>query len=681
MDPHSCSLAASSTDTSAVHHRVFDQETFCQACKEALSQKISFTMMEKHGTFRDIVQSGVYCKFCSFIYESFAADIASKTTEEKEQVIELGVSILTANCTTGIDDAVDRIDLRVAIGDGRDALHLRRTFVVVMNRCECFGLLFRGLNRAIWSQSSPIMFKQREATIHGWLEDCRKNHTRCRRASKANVELAVRMLEVRPHKGTIALRLVSTRELDFSKTPYAVLSHCWGKPAITCITTQRNVERYYEKIELSTLAKTFREAVEITCGINIRYLWIDSLCIVQDDKDEWEQEAAKMARIYEDATITISATSAGNSQDGCGITTVFPPAVQLSSKVPSDTNTTLIAIRDSTSGPLEQEVKSILLNSPMNSRAWILQERLLSRRILHATTSLFVWQCATVIETEDGLIHETKATHGPWDILESHIPQHVLTPHPLQYNIRNRWWSWVKQYMERDLSRPEKDHYAAFAGITNHYRNLTGDEPVLGLWKRDLPIHLSWESSKVSRYEWTVSPRKPRCPSWTWITYPHGSVHLERRQDLNLFECIDSPQGFKIYYEAQVIMIETDSTPAALVAEPQYGILTLRGLHHRTLLSRRLNGWRYRACMDVGQDELDEEEREFETFALFAYVEEGRLTVDPPGLRIVGLILEATGKNQNEYRRIGLTNRRVDMLPGTKIEDLLVGITKEIHLT
>lgn len=81
------------------------------------------------------------------------------------------------------------------------------------------------------------------------------------------------------------IRLIETTGL---KGRYCALSHCWGPPdkRPPCTTTE-NEKSHFEGVEIATLPNTFREAIELTRGLGIRYLWIDSLCIRQDDKEHW----------------------------------------------------------------------------------------------------------------------------------------------------------------------------------------------------------------------------------------------------------------------------------------------------------------------------------------------------------------------------------------------------------
>lgn len=99
------------------------------------------------------------------------------------------------------------------------------------------------------------------------------------------------------------------------KESYICLSHCWGdfQPIRTTTT---NIEDHKKSIPWQFLPQTFQDAIDLTRFLSIRYLWIDSLCIIQDDRDDWAKESAAMASVYGNSYLTISATAAANCSKG-----------------------------------------------------------------------------------------------------------------------------------------------------------------------------------------------------------------------------------------------------------------------------------------------------------------------------------------------------------------------------
>ncbi|KAF5675368.1 heterokaryon incompatibility protein [Fusarium circinatum] len=145
--------------------------------------------------------------------------------------------------------------------------------------------------------------------VKSWMRECVQNHSLCQ--SDGEEPLPKRVVDVGPQDGSRAPALyVSQGEIE----PYAALSHCWGKSNLLRTTTATLASRT-QGIECSELSTTFQEAILVTRDLGLRYLWIDSLCIVQDDAADWQEQAMRMGDIYTSACVTISATG---SSDGSG---------------------------------------------------------------------------------------------------------------------------------------------------------------------------------------------------------------------------------------------------------------------------------------------------------------------------------------------------------------------------
>ncbi|KAK5652331.1 hypothetical protein OQA88_10523, partial [Cercophora sp. LCS_1] len=211
-------------------------------------------------------------------------------------------------------------------------------------------------------------------------------------------------------------------------------------------TTKENISALREAIPVSQLPQTFLDAVLVTRSLGIGYLWIDSLCIVQDDMDDWEQESGRMASVYQNAVITLAATHSSDStgglftpfnhkpyhwssDDGCSKTirsedTNIWDAVEIKSSPQLRRYFTLYPsddIRDT-----QQKHPADLVNTgyPLLTRAWVFQERLLSPRVVHFTTTQLAWECRCELWTESHLF--TLDDHGgdgfPAAFTESYEP-------------------------------------------------------------------------------------------------------------------------------------------------------------------------------------------------------------------------------------------------------------------
>jgi hypothetical protein len=111
------------------------------------------------------------------------------------------------------------------------------------------------------------------------------------------------------------VRLVHRNDIS-SGQPFATLSHCWGTSYMPK-ADRSNLHQLVAGIDSSYFMKTFLEAISITRKLGLRYLWIDSLCIIQDDKDDWNNEASLMSLVYRYCFINIAATGSPNPTGGC----------------------------------------------------------------------------------------------------------------------------------------------------------------------------------------------------------------------------------------------------------------------------------------------------------------------------------------------------------------------------
>jgi hypothetical protein len=167
--------------------------------------------------------------------------------------------------------------------------------------------------------------------------------------------------------------------------PYATLSHRWGRqPIIT--TTLATLATREKGVPMASLPRTFRDAAIITRKMNVKYLWIDSLCIIQDSKADWEAEAAKMGDYYRQSLFTISAAGAENGSVGCSMPRdprlVRPCGLDLNfeggggEREASMNFKAHVRPRDDI-GPWWRRTYS-----PLDRRGWVMQERILAPRTL-----------------------------------------------------------------------------------------------------------------------------------------------------------------------------------------------------------------------------------------------------------------------------------------------------------
>lgn len=153
--------------------------------------------------------------------------------------------------------------------------------------------------------------------IAQWMRECLTSHTKrfdIQTVAATRDILPLRLLDLAPDLHTDIIRLESSEPLPFHAV-YVTLSHCWGGSRKTTLTTSR-LATFQAGVHLSTLPKTFQDAVILTRSLGIRYLWIDALCIIHNSNQEWSHEASLMGDIYANSSFTISATNSPDSEGG-----------------------------------------------------------------------------------------------------------------------------------------------------------------------------------------------------------------------------------------------------------------------------------------------------------------------------------------------------------------------------
>src|ERR1700712_4686371 len=243
--------------------------------------------------------------------------------------------------------------------------------------------------------------------IRKWVDVCVGSHVECLPSSSLNhptqtvlgkpetTLLPTRLIEIGPSDGTESPFLKLTRG---ERGRYISLSHCWGKSKLFT-TTKATLAARMQGFSMEMLPKTFQDAILISRSIGVRYIWIDSICIVQDSSADWEQESARMADIYSNAFLTIAATASPDSQTGCLFRREQHQAITFTYAPLSDP----AAIGHIFVNASQKFLIDPLRKYPLNRRAWAFQERLLSRRILHFAPEQLFWDCQHSFLSENGV--------------------------------------------------------------------------------------------------------------------------------------------------------------------------------------------------------------------------------------------------------------------------------------
>ncbi|PMD47780.1 HET-domain-containing protein, partial [Hyaloscypha variabilis F] len=293
--------------------------------------------------------------------------------------------------------------------------------------------------------------------------------------------------------------------------PYLTLSHCWGSSAHLQLK-RMNYVSFLTPNKDSNLTKTYRDAFRVTVSLEFRFLWIDSLCIIQDDLEDWRTQSLKMGAIYSNAHCNIAATWASDGGDGCfnkrDPFTVTPTTIGLSlAGEPSR------EFQISGHYTYDEDIN----NAPLNRRAWVVQERYLAQRQLSFAKNQVYWECREVTASEQFPVSlPQKNEIGPPKAKPSLYFDSVQ-------EFRHGWCSLVETYSDCHLTRPS-DKTIALAGLVSHFRDITGDTYLAGLWKTDLREQLCWRYAFYPYYSDDRQRNRSRtlsyyAPTWSWASF------------------------------------------------------------------------------------------------------------------------------------------------------------------
>lgn len=299
---------------------------------------------------------------------------------------------------------------------------------------------------------------------------------------------------------------------------YLALSHCWGGPIATVLETT-NIQDFCRQLPYDRLPRNFKDAFDVTRSMGVTYLWIDSLCIMQDSKDDWTIESTKMAAVYENALLTIAILCSPASSHG-----IFPPP-NTTARVSSPPNVPL-------SGPggvqltlqvydedKDENLYKLFAEAPLARRGWTLQESILSQRILYFGKTQIYWECGQGFKAANeiqGLSGFPTAGVGVGTLHEFLYPSSATQSNQLTgESWRRLLWNYyntARAYTRRNLTYAS-DKLPAFSGLAQRLHPLIGGDYAAGVWTADLKQGLLWAPDGGK-------PMKDyHAPSWSWVSW------------------------------------------------------------------------------------------------------------------------------------------------------------------
>ncbi|SPJ92121.1 uncharacterized protein FTOL_13665 [Fusarium torulosum] len=408
--------------------------------------------------------------------------------------------------------------------------------------------------------------------INKQLSECRMQHKTCNRNNKS--PLPTRVVSIGSSDSD--MRLVEMKDVS---APYVTLSHCWGdKQPVK--TTLSNLAGMTKAIDMDTLPVVFQQAISIVRKLKVEYIWIDSLCIIQDSQPDWELESSQMCDYYERSYITLStATSPNSTIPFLGLRDQRWLPIELELATPEGNE--YIYAQQMATTPNEK--------GKLFSRAWAWQESAMSTRVVSFTPSELIWECSshTVPEryipdlvASDRLgisrelanlrfhlnpsFHRETSDQSDTDTTEknddndTHSGTNTPSPTPWKecqpsssssssnsslvpsydeaYMMNYIWDMWdnlVETYSRRELTYIT-DKLPALSGVASRVQEVTQSRYIAGMWEDNLAYNLCW-AIVDSPQGIAALPAEYVAPSWSWASV-QGGVEAMIERTIQKFE-------------------------------------------------------------------------------------------------------------------------------------------------
>ncbi|OTB08337.1 hypothetical protein M426DRAFT_182562 [Hypoxylon sp. CI-4A] len=350
------------------------------------------------------------------------------------------------------------------------------------------------------------------------LSKCVNTHRRSICIPNVFTKLPSRVIHVGYGTST-RIKLIESRDLIGK---YTALSYCWGEnPSLNFQMTSANRSSLMESIPLEELPRTIQDAALFTKLLGIKYLWVDSLCIIQGSDEiaqkDWLKESQQMRTVFGNAFITISASGSTDAHQGLFKNRIMPNELYRTIPVsPSNPTPIFLGGHGHSTSPLDE---------PLSQRGWAFQENILSTRIVAFGLSELSFRCRKCT------FFFTEMEHSPKLNSSSNLPKLLYI----------NWTEIIEKYSMTLLTIPS-DRLVAIQGIIDFIRIKYADTCIAGLWEKSLIPQLLWKSTSSNKKLSNCKPDVARdFPSWSWagvhapvkfLSKPHS--RYKTRSDIDL---------------------------------------------------------------------------------------------------------------------------------------------------
>ena len=457
-------------------------------------------------------------------------------------------------------------------------------------------------------------------------------------------------------EGNTTWRLLSTPSEQPQSLVYMTLSYRWGNSPSLTLTSQSLTE-FSQGLPIKHLPETFQDAIAVLRRFSVRYLWIDSLCILQDSEIDWEIEASSMQDVYTNSACNICATASNDPRDGLFRNrkhSELQPGIVQAALLENTDN--LYHIYDA------HYWHHQILDMPLHRRGWVLQERLLAPRTLHFAQHQIFWECQfqqkcevfplslpKLYERMEGFpcyqpIEESLINlRGLLVRLEGFFSKKDLLSKELLWI----WCRILSAYSRCGLTFSD-DKFVALSGLAHAFSDVIQQQYIAGCWKPFLVESLDWRV----HFPCGVPISKARAPSWSWASVDEEVAFNTMTEDSYLLITL-----------AEIHAAHSNTDPFGRMLDP--GFITLRGHLVAAHLYRRRDSlsqsWHLimNDCMFLVQaygdrtNALPEDGKQVFCLALKLYPIFDSNDSSRHELILLGLLLEKIELTMEHFRRVG----------------------------
>lgn len=376
--------------------------------------------------------------------------------------------------------------------------------------------------------------------VRVWITSCENEHTSCIPPPHT---FPKRVLDI-SGDDPVLVEAISADDPSGTRV-YATLSHCWGGSLNHPIqTTKRNIKKRRQGIPWSELPVLLQDTIRLLRSLGIQFLWVDSLCIIQDDEEDWQHESVRMSDVYQNCYLNVAAVASPNSS--CGL---FQDRWHFDGKPTQNLHHGLRLPVETTfriEGDKEKAAVNVRLShqkchlymhdttyfgrpnaSPLLDRAWVFQELRLSPRTVSFASSEMLWHCRETVKCECMDMNNMarmlpiskenlRKKRGffsdcdPWHWYEAKL-EPIRNPDTLTQDVHDFWLQCVTSYSTLSLTKRSDMPYG-IAGLAKIIQARTEDKYLAGLWEKDIPRSLLWCQM------WNNYAFIPGIPTWSWMS-------------------------------------------------------------------------------------------------------------------------------------------------------------------